>query len=424
MADLTFLMNVDPPGDPNPFYSLAKQFFVAVGSDVVDAPAGGQTLEGVFNDLTSRTDVPATINLVSRASGFASMECPVTLASQAAGRRTMTVDDLQDALAAKSLAPPGPAAVTDKTRIVIYGCDVGRSESFLRMLSGLFGDPGEVLAPRRLGVFTLDGTTVNYRQAQTWSLVRQPPLILDSAAAPAGGWPNYRTTFVDDASLKFGRVAIPDEPVGTDRLKDMLTNAAANATTTFGPTFFFEAGIQIFPQGPQSAAEAAASLASRSNGDPVTALATSALDLDDTTVVTAISGTDAYAADPEKTQFAITVAVLAQIIDQDVLIAEGQGYRRLTASKGLAPSPGPKPVGGGAGSGGGGSGAGAVSAALQAAIDELLADGAAQADIDALLASLPQGDATEGLATEVPEPDGPWATEGSDYSDPALEEPA
>ncbi len=372
----------------------------------------------MFNDLTSRTDVPATINLVSRASGFASMECPVTLASQAAGRRTMTVDDLQDALAAKSLAPPGPAAVTDKTRIVIYGCDVGRSESFLRMLSGLFGDPGEVLAPRRLGVFTLDGTTVNYRQAQTWSLVRQPPLILDSAVAPAGGWPNYRTTFVDDASLKFGRVAIPDEPVGTDRLKDMLTNAAANATTTFGPTFFFEAGIQIFPQGPQSAAEAAASLASRSNGDPVTALATSALDLDDTTVVTAISGTDAYAADPEKTQFAITVAVLAQIIDQDVLIAEGQDYRRLTASKGLAPSPGPKPVGGGAGSGGGGSGAGAVSAALQAAIDELLADGAAQADIDALLASLPQGDATEGLATEVPEPDGPWATEGSDYSTP------
>jgi hypothetical protein len=27
MAELTFLMNADPAGDPNHFYSLAKQFF-------------------------------------------------------------------------------------------------------------------------------------------------------------------------------------------------------------------------------------------------------------------------------------------------------------------------------------------------------------------------------------------------------------
>jgi hypothetical protein len=319
------------------------------------------------------------------------------------------------------LTPPGPAVITDKTRIVIYGCDVGRYEKFLRMLSGLFGDPGEVLAPRRLGVFKLDGTTVKYLQAQTWSLVRKPPLVLNGAAAPVGGWPDYRTQFVNDASFKFGRVAIPDEPVGTDRLKDMLTNAAANATTTFGPTFFFEEGIQIFPQGPQSAADAAASLAPRSNGDPVTALAKSALDLDDTTVVTTISGTDAYPANP---QFAITVAILAQIIDQDVLIAEGPDYRRLTAGKGLAPSPGPNPVGGGTGSGGsGGSGTGAISAEFQAVIDQLLAGGVPQTDIDALLAAIPQGDATEGLATEVSAEDEVWPEGGFDYLDLGDEEP-
>jgi hypothetical protein len=52
----------------------------------------------------------------------------------------------------------------------------------------VFGDPGEVLAPRRLGVFELDGTTVEYCQAQTWPLVREPPLILGSASAPTGGW--------------------------------------------------------------------------------------------------------------------------------------------------------------------------------------------------------------------------------------------
>lgn len=402
MADLTFLMNADPAGDPNHFYSLAKQFFVAAGSTVVDAPAAGQTLEGVLNDLKSRTNVPATINLVSHASGFASMECPVTLASQASGRRTMTVDDLQDALAAKSLAPPGPAAITDKTRIVIYGCDIGRSESFLRMLLGLFGDPGEVLAPRRLGIFELDGTTVKYRQAQTWSLVRKPPLILGSATVPTGGWANYRKKFVDDAFVKFGRLAIADEPVGPDRLQTMLTNAAANATATFGPTFFFEEGVQIFPQGPQSAADAAASLAPRSNGDPVTAVPKSKLELDDTTVVTTISGTDAYAANPAKTQFAITVAILAQVIEQDVVIAEGPSYRRVTTSKGLAPSPGPKPVGGGTGSGGG-SGAGASNDQLQILVDQLLADGAPQADVDELVALVPTGDATEGLATDAPD---------------------
>lgn len=417
MADLTFLMNRDPAGDPNHFYALAKQFFDAAGSTVIEAPANGQTLEGVFNDLKSRTDVPTTINLVSHASGFASMECPTTLASQAAGRRTMTVDDLQDALAAKSLAPPGPGAITDKTRIVIYGCDVGRSEKFLRMLSGLFGDPGEVLAPRRLGVFTLDGTTVKYRQAQTWSLVRKPPLVLNGAA-PTGGWPDYRTQFVNGASFKFGRVAIPDEPVGTDRLKDMLTNAAANATTTFGSTFFFEEGIQIFPQGPQSAADAAASLAPRSNGDPVTALAKSALELDDTTVVTTISGTDAYPANAAQTQFAITVAILAQIIEKDVLLAEGPDYRSVTASKGVSPSLGPNPVGGGTGSGGGGaSGTGALSAEFQAVIDQLLAGGVPQTDIDALRAAIPQGDATEGLALKVPDEDEVWPEEGFDYLD-------
>jgi hypothetical protein len=398
MGELTFLMNADPSGDSNQFYTLAKRFFVAKGSTVVDAPAAGQTLEGVFKELVTRNVEQKTVNLVSHASGFASMECPVTLASQTSGRSTMTVDDLQDALAAKSLAPLGPAIVTKQTRIVIYGCDVGRAEKFLRMLCGLFGDPGEVLAPRRLGVFELDGAIVKYRQAQTWTLVRNPPLVLGAAVTPSGGWGNYRTKFVDDASLKFGRITIPDEPVGPDRLRTMLTDAAKNATKALGPTFFLEEGIQIFPQGPQSAAAAAASLPPRSNGDPVTALPKTALELDDTTVVTTISGSDAYPANPAKTEYAITVSILAQIIDKEVVIAEGTDYRRVTASKGLAPSPGPKAVGGA-----GGSGAGASNDEIQSMTAELLALGAAQGDIDEVLAGAPQGDGTEDIATASPD---------------------
>jgi hypothetical protein len=48
--------------------------------------------------------------------------------------------------------------------------------NFLKLLSGLFGNPGELLAPRRLSVFKLDGSTVKYRQAQSWTLVRKARL--------------------------------------------------------------------------------------------------------------------------------------------------------------------------------------------------------------------------------------------------------
>jgi hypothetical protein len=404
MPDLTFLMNADPSGSSNQFYTLAKKYFTAAGSTVIDAPANGQTLEGVFAKLKALNKEQRTINLVSHASGFAAMECPVTVASQTAGRRTMTVDDLQDALAAKSLAPPGPGVITDKTRIVIYGCDVGRSENFLKMLSGLFGDPGEVLAPRRLSLFKLDGSTVKYRQAQTWSVVRKAPLVPAGGTVPIGGWPAFRTTFVKEAFDKFARVAIASEITGGDRFKEILTTAASNATTTFGPTFFFEEGVDIFPTGSQTAADAAASVKPRSNGDLVVATAQSAAQVDDTTLVTTVSGADAYPANAAKTKYSISIVILAQVVDQDVLIAEGPGYRRLTSSKGIAPSPGPKPTSGGGSSGGGASGGpSAFDEQLRALLDELLADGAAQADVDAILAAVPQGDATEGLETEVPD---------------------
>jgi hypothetical protein len=401
MADLTFLIGVDVAGSSNKFYTNARKFFSDAGSTIVDPPTNGFTLEGIFTKLKELKVAQGTINLVSHASGFASMECPLTLADQTSGRRTMIVDDLRDALAKKTLAAvvPGPAVITDKTRIVIYGCDVGRSEEFLRLLSGLFGDPGEVLAPRRLSLFISVGTTVNYRQAQTWSLARKPPLVIGDLAEPTGGWANYRTKFVQDAHDKFGRLAIAGEPIGQDRLQTMLTNAAQNATTTFGNSFFLEEGVEIFPEPPQTAAEAAASVKPLSNGDPVTALPKTALELDDTTVVTTISGTDAYKANAAGTRYAITVALLAQVVDQPVLIAEGPNYRRMTTSPGIAPSPGP---GGGSGTGsGGGSGAGTSNADMQTLADLLLADGAAQGDVDGLIALVPTGDATKGLVTET-----------------------
>ena len=118
-------------------------------------------------------------------------------------------------------------------------------------------------------------------------------------------------------------------------------------------------------------------------------------------MVTTVSGTDAYPAKPDKTQYSITLILLAQIIDQDVPIAEGPGYARVTSSKGLAPSAGPKATGGGAGSGSGSS-TSADDDLLQAVTQQLLAAGISQDDIDTLLASAPTGDATEDIDTDAP----------------------
>ena len=84
-----------------------------------------------------------------------------------------------------------------------------------------------------------------------------------------------------------------------------------------------------------------------------------------------------------------------------MLIAEGPDYRRVTTSKGLAPSPGPKPGRWRHRDGPARSAPQATNDQLQLLVEQLLADGAAQADVDELIALVPTGDATEGLAVDV-----------------------
>jgi hypothetical protein len=390
-------MGQDDPASSNPFYSLAKQYFQQAGSTVIDAPATGQTLDGVFNSLSALTTIQTTINLVSHASGFGAMNCAITQAKQASSGGLMTANDLQDALAHNWLTAPGPAVISSKTRVVIYGCDVGRSSRFLTMLSGLFGNPGEILGPRRIGVFVTDGTAVKYRQAQTWSLTRKAPLVAGTTGAPAGGWPDFRTKFVTDASLKFGHyVTNTGDPLANDHLTAMLSTAASQATTILGPTFFLEEHVDILPTAGQTAEQAAQSIGTQTNGDPATSLPASVDQIDDMTVVTTVGPADTYPTTPAKTAYRITVVILGQIIDKDVVIAQGTDYQCFCSSKGLAPSPGPKAASGnnGDGSDGGDS--------LQTATQLLLAGGVSQADIDDFLASTPTGDATEDIDTDAP----------------------
>lgn len=403
MPDITFLMGQDPQGTTNEFYSLAKQYFQAAGSTVIDAPsAKGQTLEGVFTKLTSIGTAQTTINLVCHATGFASMEFALTSTS---GDAWVDADDLQNALKAKVPASPAPTIITDKTRVVIYGCDIGRSSRFLTMLSGLFGNPGEILAPKRIAVFMLTGDPtkpVKYRLAQTWSVAQKSPLVAAGTSAPAGGWDAFRKTFVTNASFKFGRaVAGTGDPLGDSVLTSMLTDAAKAATTATAATFFLQERIDIFADTGQTAAQAAATVSPISNGDPITSPAATVSAIDDTTVLTTVTSADTYPTTPAKTAFTITIAILAQIQEHEPQIAQGPDYASYTSSKARAPSPGPKAASTGEDGGGG-----AVADAddpMQAATQALLDGGASQADIDALAANDPTGDGTADIDTDAPQ---------------------
>jgi hypothetical protein len=379
MADLTYLANADLAGGTDTFYALAKQYFTANGSTVVDAPAQGQTIEGILADLASRGALQETVNIVCRATGLGALAMPLTLADQAAGRGFANAEDVENALSKKSLVPPGQAIVDDTTRLVLYGGDLGRSMNLMLLLSGLFGNPGELLAPRRLSVFMLDGSNVLYRQAQTWTRVSKAPLVPEGANEPAGGWAAFRTQFVSDVSARFAPIAAEAGDAGGTQLTAQLTTAANSATLALAPSFFFEAGFDIGPSATQTTQQVAVGLPSMPNGDPVTAAAASPTEVDDTALVTPVSGTDAFAADVAQTRYEIRVVMLAQLIDQEVPIAEGPAYARVTSSQGLAGSLGP--------GSGGGSGSGASD--LQLITAELVANGVPQAQIDELFADVP-----------------------------------
>jgi len=397
MAPITYLMGTDAQTTGNPFFALAKTYFQQKNPDgtIVDAPAAVQTLEGVFKHLNSLGKLQTRINLVSHASGFGALNGAVTDDLRAKGQIFIEIDDLKTALANKVPTPLGPAIVSPKTCVVIYGCDVGRSAEFLTLLSGLFGNPGELLAPRRMAVFVPDPGGVKYRQARTWTLTR--PKLLPTGTSDTV-WKPVRDQFVADASMKFGRfVGNTGDMLAQDHLTAMITAAALHATTKLGPTFFLEETVPILPAPGQTAEEAAQSINTATNGDPVTP--PSSLDqVDDSTVVTTIGPADTSPVDAQKTAFRINIVILGQILDREVVLTQPPDYQSCCSSKGLAPSPGPKA----ASAGDGGTGGSVDGDPLQTATQLLLAGGVSQTDIDALLASVPTGDATEDIDTDAP----------------------
>jgi hypothetical protein len=410
MAEITYLMGSEPGG--NGFFGNAKGYFLANQSVVVDAPTGGQTLEEVFDDLRRRAATgPAgtfdVINVVSHATGFSSLMFGLTKAERG---RILTAARLTNALATASSNAPilkqvGTPAVTAKTHVRLYGCDVGKDAAFLRDFGLIFGQPADVAAPLRVAVFRHDATgTFSHRLARTWAV----PWPSDVEKTATAKWTEVRATFVNQADNKFGPVAAqrsPNDVFATDTLKATITTAANTATAATANSFFFHEYFELpIPAGepnPQAFVNGA---------HPQTSAVVTAFEVSDLTVPSRVGPAD-FTDRTDARSWMAHLAVLGQVIDTPVSLTDSSQYRTVAIAPTDKPTPGPKPVGDG----------GAAPPALppaahstwEQATGDFLAAGGAQGDLDSLIAGLedpvPEHSLTEPDVLAAPVGDEPFA---------------
>jgi hypothetical protein len=395
MVEITFLMDTDTGA--NAFYANAKRYFKDVlKSEVIDAPQGGQTLEGVFDTLRARATAAQpkiydVIDVVTHATGFSSLQFPFDNAAKTAKNTLTQVDDLDRALsgAAGALKPLGAPAVTDKTRVILYGCDVGRDESFVKKFGTMFGSPKEVSAPLRVAMFRHEGTVYDHRLCRTWAIKWPKDIETET------NWPQVRAKFADDASFKFGTVlgARTGTPLAIDDMKRTIELVAANATAKFGTQFFFaeEIGVDI-PAG-QDAQTYVNTVKTTSS------VVLPSGDVDDTTVpMTVRAGDIDDRKDPK--HWIAHIAVLGQIIDKPVSVSDSSQYRTVKIAPEKKPATGPAPPAAPQGAPANAP-APPKTSLLEQATEELVSAGAEQGDLDELVAALtppPEGDDPFALA--------------------------
>lgn len=337
MSEILFLAGTEPATATNKYYGLAKQFFLQRDASIpVVGPATGKvalSLESVFAELTRRAAAspPAvfdTISIVSHATGMGGMDMPLPKTDEARGGVTMRGTLTNAVLAARaktagSLQPPGSGAITSKTRIVLYGCDVGRDLAFLTALGELFGTPAHVSAPIRVAVFRLKDGKVQHRLARTWSVLWGKTSI--EATQPAG-WPTTRSTFIGKTDVKYI----------TDIASGSIIRAAASGATADSTkdTFFFD---EVF------------SVAKTAFGTvlPARSAVISSTDDDDTTVPLVITAADMTPGNTDQSDPnwpTMNIALLASVIDVDVSVANSAQYRTVSFASQKAPAKGPAPA--------------------------------------------------------------------------------
>jgi hypothetical protein len=337
MSEIVFLAGTKAANATNQYYALAKQFFKERDAAIpVIGPAANMkalSMESVFAELTRRaTATPPqvfdVVNIVSHAFGMGGMELPLRKTAETRGGLTMRnglTNAVLEARAAKAgaLLPPGGGAITPKTRIVLYGCDVGRDATFLTALGELFGTPASVAAPIRVAVFRLKNGKVQHRLAQTWSVLWGKTAIAPTSAA---GWAAARDAFIAKADIKF----IKNLETGS-----IIRSRAANATLdNTKDEFFFTETYSVHKD----------AIATHL---PVKSAVITSTDDDDTTepvVITAADMTPAETDMSDPNWPTKNITVLASVIDREVSTADTTQYRTGSFAAPSAPAKGPAPA--------------------------------------------------------------------------------
>lgn len=383
MSEILFLAGTEPATATNKYYGLAKQFFLQRDPTIpVVGPATGNaalSLESVFAELSTRAAASPpvvfdTINIVSHATGMGGMDMPLRKTSEARGGVTMRgtlANAVLDARAKKAGAvqPPGNGAITQKTRIVLYGCDVGRDLAFLTALGELFGTPAEVSAPIRVAVFRLKNAKVQHRLARTWSVLWGKTSI--EATKPTD-WATARSTFTGRTDLKFI----------TDIASSSIIRSAASGATADSTkdAFFFD---EVF-----SVATTAFGIALPARSAVITST-----DDDDTTVPLVITAADMTPGNTDQSDPnwpTMNIALLASVIDVDVSVANSTQYRTVSFASQKAPAkgPAPAPTADGSPAPAPADPDAVVPGAIQEFSEAFLAAGGQQSDLDAFLADV------------------------------------
>ena len=309
MTEITYLMDSDPGGSG--YFTEAKGYFSARSqATVVTAPAGkARTLEEVFTDLGTRAGsgtVFPVINLVSHATGFSSLEFPISDAHRDDDAGLITVDTLKNAInkAGTNGFPSilGAPAVTASTSVCLYGCDVGRDPAFMVMLGQLFGPELTIYAPLRVAVFRHTGTTHEHRLARTWSVNH------DRDVRKTTTWDPVRTVLADKLVAKF-------TGAGDPTVEPAIRAAAQTATATSPGSFFFSERMETADD-PSTHSISASSVVLPAGT------------VDDTTVPVSLTSAD-FKPDPANPGvWTAWVASLGQVLEEPVSITDAAQFRK------------------------------------------------------------------------------------------------
>ena len=321
MAEITYLMDSDA-GATGYFHEASGYFSARSGNTVVAAPAGrARTLEEVFTDLRTRAQggqVYAVINLVSHATGFSSLQFPISDAHRDDDGGLITSDTLKLALTKAGTdgypAVLGARAVTKDTKVVLHGCDVGRDGTFLTMLGQLFGPELTIYAPLRVAVFRHSAATFEYRLARTWSTTytKDVQTVTD--------WAPVRTELANKLVAKF-------KDHGDPAVEATIRAAAQNATDTTPGSFFFSESMETVDD------PATHTITGQSSTLPTGTV-------DDTTIPLQVASVD-FKPSGSAGVWVAWIAVLGQVLEEAVSIENGAQFRKTVISLQRAASDSP-----------------------------------------------------------------------------------